>query len=113
MNYMAQDRPDLAVAANILSRNMARPRVGDDHLLKRVGRYLVRRPVCELVYAWQQMPAEITVLTDSDWGGCRKTRRSTSGIAVLIGAHLISFASKLQKNVALSSGEAEHYGIAK
>ena len=35
------------------------------------------------------------------------TRRSTSGTALFFGSHLISFSSRLQKSVALSSGEAE------
>ena len=35
------------------------------------------------------------------------TRRSTSGLAVFLGEHLLYFASRFQKSVALSSGEAE------
>ena len=36
LNYMSLDRPDLATAANLLSRWMAAPRQGDEKLLKRV-----------------------------------------------------------------------------
>ena len=107
VNYLANDRPDLAVAANLLSRSMATPRIGDEKLLKRTVRYLKAHPECEIVYEWEEMPSELRVMTDSDWAGCKTTRRSTSGMVVLLGKHLILSACKLQKSVALSSGEAE------
>ena len=46
---------------------------------------------------------ELVVLTDSDWAGCKVTRRSTTGIVVKLGGHLLHFSSKF----ALSSGDAE------
>ena len=53
------------------------------------------------------MPAHLVVFTDSDWGGGRRTRRSTSGGAVVHGEHLIAHWSRTQQLVALSSAEAE------
>ena len=50
INYMALDRPNLGFAANMLSRQMARPRKGGELLLKRMVRYLVSHPKCELLY---------------------------------------------------------------
>ena len=40
INYVGQDRPDLAVTACELSKSMARPKVGDGALVKRCLRYL-------------------------------------------------------------------------
>ena len=51
--------------------------------------------------------------TDSDWAGCTKSRKSTSGGAVTIGAHLITHWSSTQATIALSSAEAELNGIVK
>ena len=51
--------------------------------------------------------AEITGWGDSDWAGDRKTRKSTSGGAIMIGHHLLHHYSSTQSNIALSSGEAE------
>ena len=45
--------------------------------------------------------------SDSDWAGCTKTRRSTSGGGILSGTHLLTHWSRTQTCVALSSGEAE------
>ena len=45
--------------------------------------------------------------TDSDWAGCRRSRRSTSGGAILHGGHLIHHWSRTQSVISLSSCEAE------
>ena len=97
VNYMSQDRPDLGVAANYLSRTMAPPRKGDERHAKRVIRYLRGRPVCHLLYHFQEEPEQVNVVTDSDWAGCKVTRRSTSGIIVRRGSHLIAFSCRMQK----------------
>ena len=50
---------------------------------------------------------EVHVYTDSDWAGCRRTRKSTSGGMIMIGEHVIKSWSRTQKAITLSSGEAE------
>ena len=92
---------------------MARPRVGDDTGLKRAVRYLARFPGGKLQYRWQPDRLDISVYTDADWGGCPKTRRSTSGGYVLLGDHLVAFWSRTQQCVSLSSCEAEVNALVK
>ena len=48
---------------------------------------------------------------DADWGGDYLTRRSTTGYIFLFGNSPISWLSKLQKTVALSSCEAEYMAL--
>ena len=48
---------------------------------------------------------------DSDYGGCKTTRKSTSGGVVLLGGHMIKSWSTNQAVIALSSGEAEYYAM--
>ena len=48
---------------------------------------------------------------DTDFAGCVRTRRSTSGGCILRGSHLLQHWSTTQTTVALSSGEAELSGI--
>nr|GEY58896.1 zinc finger, CCHC-type [Tanacetum cinerariifolium] len=50
---------------------------------------------------------------DSDWAGYKENRRSTSGYFSLVGGNLVTWRSKKQKVVSLSSAEAEFRGIAK
>ena len=60
-------------------------------------------------FEWQRMPNSIHVYSDSDNAGCRRTRKSTSGIAIMIGKHCLTTRCKNQSVIALSSGEAELY----
>ena len=53
LNYLALDRPDIAVAVNRLARCMAKPLVLDDLPLKRVLRYLKGRPRCQMISAYR------------------------------------------------------------
>ena len=54
---------------------------------------------------------DIDCYVDSDWAGCRTTRKSTSGTVVQLLNSTVSFGSRTQGTIALSSGEAEPYAI--
>nr|GEX57202.1 putative ribonuclease H-like domain-containing protein [Tanacetum cinerariifolium] len=51
--------------------------------------------------------------TDADWEGDKGNRRSTSGYFTIVGENLVTWRSKKQKVVFLSSAEAEFRGIAR
>nr|GEU75194.1 retrovirus-related Pol polyprotein from transposon TNT 1-94 [Tanacetum cinerariifolium] len=57
--------------------------------------------------AWDSSIA-LTAFADADHVGCQDTRRSTSGSLQFLGDRLISWSSKRQKSVAISSTEAEY-----
>ncbi|GJU20456.1 retrovirus-related pol polyprotein from transposon TNT 1-94 [Tanacetum coccineum] len=48
---------------------------------------------------------------DADHAGCQDTRRSTSGSMQFLGDRLVSWSSKRQKSVAISSTEAEYIAM--
>ncbi|GJV30248.1 retrovirus-related pol polyprotein from transposon TNT 1-94 [Tanacetum coccineum] len=48
---------------------------------------------------------------DADHAGCQDTRHSTSGSMQLLGDRLVSWSSKRQKSVAISSTEAEYIAL--
>ncbi len=52
-------------------------------------------------------PQELHALADSDWANCPKTRRSYTGVLVRLAGGTISWKTRLQEVVALSSAEAE------
>ena len=54
---------------------------------------------------------QLETFSDTDWAGCRRTRRSTTGGYTVAGSHLIKMWCKTQAVVALSSAEAELYGL--
>ena len=112
-NYLAQDRPEIQYAVKEAARRMSSPAEEDWLLLKRLGRYLVGAPRVILTFEWQETPGLINGYSDSDWAGCTSTRRSTSGGALLHGAHCVKTWSTTQATVALSSAEAELYALLK
>lgn len=77
--------------------------------LKRIGRYLVTHRRAALEYKYESKPTEVYVECDSDFGGDIETRRSTTGLVVMVGGHCLRTQSSLQSTVSLSSGEAEYY----
>jgi len=113
INYMSLDRADLSFASKEASRGMSRPTVGDVVRLKRILRYLKGHRRAVNVFHWQKPQHVIMGLCDSDWAGCSRTRKSTSGGVVLLGKHLISHWSSTQTVIALSSAEAELNAVVK
>ena len=107
LNYIAQDRADLAYASKEISRHMARPEKGDERKLLRAVSYLRECPRWICTFRWQEPPGGLTVFTDSNWGGCVRSRRSTSGGVAFHGNHVLIHWSRTQQLVALSSAEAE------
>ena len=87
-NYLAADRPDLMYAVKELCRGMAKPTELHWNKLKRLGRYLLGHK--RMVYAYPFQRADgIDVYSDTDWSGCPRTRKSTSGGCIMIGSHCI------------------------
>ena len=55
----------------------------------------------------------IETFTDPDWAGSKTNRRSTTGYCALDGGNLVSWKSKTQSVVALSSSEADYSAMAR
>jgi hypothetical protein len=59
------------------------------------------------------LPNKLVAWSDTDFAGCGRTRRSTSGGVIAFGSHCLKTHSQTQETIALSSGESEFYGIEK
>ena len=112
-NHLAADRPDIQFAVKEICKKMSSPAGQDWRKLKRLAKYLVKHPRMIQKYNMQEPIDTVKVYSDSDWAGCRKTRKSTSGGAVMIGNHCVRSWSKSQATIALSSAEAELIAIVK
>ncbi|GKG06472.1 retrovirus-related pol polyprotein from transposon TNT 1-94 [Tanacetum coccineum] len=53
----------------------------------------------------------LTVYADADHAGCQDTHRSTSGSAQFFGDKLVSWSSKKQTSISISSTKAEYIAI--
>ena len=111
-NYLAADRIDLQFAAKEICRFMSAPTETSAAAMKRLGRYLLGHQRLVYRFPWQQA-SSIDVYGDTDWAGCPRTRKSTSGGCIMVGSHCIRTWSSTQPSVTLSSGEAEFYGLVK
>ena len=113
LNYLAQDRVDIAYAVKECARTMSSPTVKSQRMVLRIARYLLKRPSFPQMFWWQDKQAHVTVYSDADWASCTKTRRSTSGGVMMHGCHVVKHWSRTQGSVALSSGESELIALVK
>jgi hypothetical protein len=116
LNYLVQTcRPDIAHAVNVVCRYGNNPSASHLIAVKRILRYLSKTAHVGLTYDGNQMHQDqninITAYTDADWGGDYQDRKSTTGYLTKINGATISWATKKQQTVALSTAEAEYMGV--
>lgn len=104
--YLTSTRPDIMHAVSLISRYMECPK--EAHLLaaKRIFRYLNGTINYGLFYRKGE-GSDLFGFTDSDYAGDLDDRKSTSGYVFMMGSGAISWSSKKQSIVTLSSTEAE------
>jgi hypothetical protein len=76
-------------------------------VVKRILRYLVATP-CFGIWYPKGSTFDLIGYSDSDYAGCKVDRKSTSGTCQFLGRSLVSWSSKKQTSVALSTAEAEY-----
>ena len=106
MYAMVTTRPDISHAVGVVSRYMANP--GKEHwaAVKWVLRYL--RGTSSYCITFDGCSDKVCGYVDSDFAGDLDKRRSTSGYVFTFAGGPISWMSKLQSIVALSTTEAEY-----
>ncbi|GJZ20318.1 retrovirus-related pol polyprotein from transposon TNT 1-94 [Tanacetum coccineum] len=108
--YLTSSRPDLVYDVCICSRYQDRPTEKHLHAVKRIFRYL-RGTVNRGLWYLKDSTIAQTAFADADHAGCQDTKHSTSGSMQLLGDRLVSWLSKRQKSVAISSTEAEYIAL--
>jgi hypothetical protein len=105
--YLCASRPDIMLSVCMCARFQAN--LKECHLMavKRILRYLVYTPYLRL---WYPKGSTFNLLgySDSDYGGCKVDRKSTSWTCQFLGRSLVSWSSKKQNFIALSTAEAKY-----
>jgi hypothetical protein len=105
-----KESPDCANAVRELSAHLSNP--GKEHwdAVGRVIGFLAGNTDRVLK---MRVPTNLRVVgyVDSDWAANKETRKSTTGFLITIGGCLVSWQSKAQPSVTLSSTEAEYVAL--
>jgi hypothetical protein len=113
-NYLGQDRPDLQFGVKEMCQKMANPTEDSMKRLKRLARYILEVPTGVIRFdANVDKLDKLMTYVDSDWAGCKTTRKSTSAGVMTWGKSVLKSWSRTQGSVSLSSGEAEFYAAIK
>jgi hypothetical protein len=105
--YLCASRSDIMLSVCMCARFQADLKKVHLRAMKRIMRYLVYTPKFGL---WNPKGSTFDLIgySDVDWVGCKIDRKSTSWTCQFLGRSLVSWASKKQNSVALSTAEAEY-----
>lgn len=114
LRYLCSTRPDLAFSVGLISRYMEKPRMS--HLLaaKRIMRYVKGTLNWGILFPTQKVNKMERLIgySDADWCGDKDDRKSTAGYCFFLGKAPISWCSKKESVVALSTCESEYIAAA-
>lgn len=98
-------RPDISYAVGEVSRYMDNPKPPHVSAVKRILRYLNK--TAEMGIEYSGSSTALRGYSDADYARDVDTRKSTTGYAFLVGEGIVTWKSRRQKSVALSTTEAE------
>ncbi|GKV33525.1 hypothetical protein SLEP1_g42028 [Rubroshorea leprosula] len=105
--YLTATRSDIMNGVSLISRYMEHPKELHLQTAKRILRYLCGTADFGLFYKKADQ-TDLAGFTDSDYAGDLDDRKSTSGFVFMLGSGAISWSSKKQPIVTLSTTEAEY-----
>ena len=103
-------RPDIAFSTTYMSQFNERPSDLHWRSIKHILRYL--KETKHLSLDFKKTGEHVKVYSDADWAADHVDRKSFSGYVVTLGGAAVSWSSKKQPCVALSSAEAEYLALA-
>nr|GEZ37570.1 hypothetical protein [Tanacetum cinerariifolium] len=108
--YLTSSRPDIVHNTFLCAWYQAKPIEKHLNEVKRIFRYL-RGTVNSGLWYTKDSSFELTGFLDVDYAGCKDTFKSTSGGAQFLGEKLVSWSSKKQDCMVLSTAEAEYVSL--
>jgi len=109
--YLSAARPDILFNVCLCARFQSNHRESALTVVKRIFRYLKGTTNLGLLYR-KSLEYKLVGFYDADYAGDRIERKSTSGNSQFLGENLISWASKRQATIAMSTAEAEYISTA-
>ena len=109
---LSHTRLNIAYVVGVMSRFIHLPLIQHMAVVMRILRYL-KGISSTCIYFGKNDHLDILAYTDADWVGDRGGKKSTCRYFTLVGGNLITWRSKKQKVIALSSAEAKFREIAK
>ena len=106
MYAMMCTRPDICYVVGLVSRFQSNPGLAHWKAVKRILRYL--KVTADYVLCYQGSDLRMIGYSDADWGSDLDERKSTSGYAFLLNNGTITWSSKKQPYITLSTMEAEY-----
>ena len=105
--YLTASRPDITYAVGVCARYQANPKISHLNQVKRILKYVNGTSDYGIMYC-HCSDSMLVGYCDADWAGSADDRKSTSGGCFYLGNNLISWFSKKQNCVSLSTAEAEY-----
>jgi hypothetical protein len=103
--YLCASRLDIMLSVRMCARFQSDPKECHLVAVKRILRYLVSTPCFEIWYP-KGSTFDLIGYSDSNYARCKVDRKSTSGTCQFLWRSLVSWSSKKQTSVALSTAEA-------
>ena len=110
MHLTTATRPDIAYAVSYVSRFMEHPQEEHWIAVKRIFRYLQGTKTHGICYK-PSAKIDFRGYSDADWAGDLADRKSTSGYVFMLLGAPVSWGSKKQPSVSLSTSEAEYIAL--
>ncbi|KAI0991494.1 hypothetical protein K3495_g16693, partial [Podosphaera aphanis] len=109
LQYLANNtRPDIAFAVNHLARFLANPSEEHSQAARRVLRYISKQPSKGITFTRKEGSPILEAYSDADFAADPSSSRSTSGSLIRLASGPITWKSHLQREVVLSTTEAEY-----
>jgi hypothetical protein len=105
--YLCASRPDIMLSVYMCARFQASPKDCHLRVIKRIMRHLVLTPNLGLWYP-KGSHFELIGYLDADYARCKIDRKSTSGTCQFLGRSLVSWSSKKQNSIALSTVKEDY-----
>ncbi|XP_019229823.1 PREDICTED: uncharacterized protein LOC109210806 [Nicotiana attenuata] len=112
LNFLTNTRLNIAYSVHHLSQFMQEPREPHLKAAFHLLRYLKSDPTLG-IFMSKDADCTVRAYCDSDWASCPDSRRSITGYLVLLENSPVSWKSKKQETISLSSVESEYRALRK